>query len=48
MGVGRLGGWVMGIAEGNFWDEHWVLYGNQLDNKFDIKKKKIPVGYFFF
>ena len=30
----------MGIEEGTFWDEHWVLYGNQLDNKFHILKKK--------
>ena len=26
-------GWVMGIEEGTCWDEHWVSYGNQLDNK---------------
>ena len=36
----------MGIEEGSFWDEpntFWVLYGNQLDNKFHILKinKKI-------
>ena len=30
----------MGIEEGAFWDEHWVLYGNQFDNKFHILKKK--------
>ena len=30
----------MGIEEGTFWDEHWVLYGNQFDNKFHIYKKK--------
>ena len=30
----------MGIDEGTCWDEHWVLYGNQFDNKFHIKKKK--------
>ena len=30
----------MGIEEGTFWDEHWVLYGNQFVNKFHIKKKK--------
>ena len=30
----------MGIEEGTCWDEHWVLYGNQFDNKFHIKKKK--------
>ena len=32
--MGGRGGWVMGIEEGTFWDEHWVLYGNQFDNKF--------------
>ena len=31
----------MGIEEGTFWDEHWVLYGNQFDNKLHILKKKI-------
>ena len=30
---------MMGIEEGTCWDEHWVLYGNQFDNKFHIKKK---------
>ena len=42
-GVGGRGGEVMGIEEGIFWDEHWVLYGNQFDNKFHKKKswKKI-------
>ena len=30
----------MGIEEGTCWDEHWVLYGNQFDNKFHIKKPK--------
>ena len=39
-GVGRRGGWVMGIEEDTCWDEHWVLYGNQFDNKFHIKKIK--------
>ena len=29
----------MGIEEGTFWDEHWVLYGNQFDNEFHILKK---------
>ena len=29
-----------GIEEGIFWDEHWVLYGNQFDDKFHILKKK--------
>ena len=31
--VGGRGKWVMGIEEGTYWDEHWVLYGNQSDNK---------------
>ena len=30
----------MGIEEGTFWDEHWVLYGNQFDNKFHSNKNK--------
>ena len=30
----------MGIEEGTCWDEHWVLYGNQFDNKFHKKKKE--------
>ena len=29
----------MGIEEGTCWDEYWMLYGNQFDNKFHIKKK---------
>ena len=39
-GMGGMGKWVMGIEEGTCWDEHWVLYGNQFDNKFDIKINK--------
>ena len=41
------GGWgrgergVMGREEGTCWDEHWVSYGNQFDNKIHIKKKSI-------
>ena len=35
-GGGERGKWVMGIEEGTCWDEHWVLYGNQFDNKFCI------------
>ena len=31
----------MGMEEGTCWDEHWVLCGNQFDNKFHIKKKKV-------
>ena len=31
-----MGKWVMGIEEGTCWDEHWVLYGNQFDNKLHI------------
>ena len=29
----------MGIEEGTFWDENWVVYGNQFNNKFHILKK---------
>ena len=29
----------MGIEEGIFCDEHWVLYGNQFDHQFHIFKK---------
>ena len=39
MGDGGRGGWVMGIEEGIFWDEHWVLHGNQFDDKFHVLKK---------
>ena len=44
--MGGRGGWGMGIEEGTFWDEHWVLYGNQFDNKFHIlkKNKKIKIN----
>ena len=38
--MGGRAGWVMGIEEGTFWDEHWVLYGNQFDSKFHILKNK--------
>ena len=38
--MGGRRGWVMGIEEGTFWDEHWLLYGNQFDNKLHILKKK--------
>ena len=31
--AGEKGKWVMGIEEGTCWDEHWVLYGNEFDNK---------------
>ena len=31
---------MMGTEEGTCWDEHWVLYGNQFDNKFHIKIKR--------
>ena len=41
MGLVERGKWVMGIEEGTCWDEHLVLYGNQFDNKFHIKKIKI-------
>ena len=28
------------VEEGTCWDEHWVLYGNQFDNKLHILTKK--------
>ena len=31
----------MGIEEGTCWDEHWVLRGNQLENKLHFMKKHI-------
>ena len=34
------GGVGDGYCEDTFWDEHWVLYGNQFDNEFHILKKK--------
>ena len=37
----------MGIEEGTCWDEQQVLYGNQFDNTFHIKKKK-KIVYFFY
>ena len=37
----------MGIEEGTCWDEHWVLYGNQFDNKFHIKKKTYIYTYIY-
>ena len=37
-GVER-GKWVMGIEEGTCWNEHWVLYVSQVDNKLYFKNK---------
>ena len=31
---------MVGTEKGTFWDEHWVLYANQFDNKPHILKKK--------
>ena len=39
-GAGERGTWVMGMEEGTCWDEHWVLYGSQFENKLYFKKKK--------
>ena len=36
----RRGKWVMGIEEGTCWDDHWVLYGNQFDNRLYLKKEE--------
>ena len=38
VGWGERGKWVTGIEEGTCWDEHWVLYINQFDNKLYFKK----------
>ena len=40
-GLGERGKWVMGTEEGACWDEHRVLYGNQLDNKLYFKRRII-------
>ena len=37
--MGGRGKWEMCIQEGTCWNEQWVLYGNQFDNKFYIKNK---------
>ena len=34
-GEGKVGD---GIEEGTCWEEHWVLYGNQFDNKLYLKQ----------
>ena len=47
-GMGERGKWVIGIQEGTFWDEYWVLYGNQFDNKLYLKSYKIKVSIHFF
>ena len=39
-GAGERGKWVMGIEEGTCWDEHWVLYVSQFDNKLYLKQNK--------
>ena len=39
MGVGERGKWGEGIEEGTCWDEHWALYGSQLDKKLYLIKK---------
>ena len=35
----------MGIEEGTCWEEPWVLYGNQFEDKFHSKKKKMTVVF---
>ena len=32
-GGGGEGKWMMDIEEGTCWDEHWVLYVSQFDDK---------------
>ena len=36
-GVGETGKWVMGTEEGTCWDEPWLLYGSQFNNKLHLK-----------
>ena len=37
----RVDAGVRGIEEGTCWDEHWMLYVSQFDNKlYSYKKKK--------
>ena len=31
--MGERGKWEMGTEEDTSWDKHWVLYGNQFDNR---------------
>ena len=38
-GLGERAKWVMGIEEDTCWDDHWVLYIIQFDNKLYLKKK---------
>ena len=38
-GGGERENWAMGIEEGTCWDEHWVFYGRQFDNKLYLKNK---------
>ena len=38
-GCGVVGEWVMGTEDGTCWDEHWVLYVGQFDNKLYSLKK---------
>ena len=44
--MGGRGKWVMGTEEGTCWDEHWVSYGNQFDNKLYLILKKEMLSYF--
>ena len=37
---------MRGTEEGTCWDEHWMLYGNEFDNKFHIKKTKLEDSSF--
>ena len=37
--MGERGKWVMGIEEGLCWDEHWVLYASQFDNKLYFRER---------
>ena len=34
----------MGIEKGTCWDEQWVLYGNQFDNRLYLVKKNYKIS----
>ena len=43
-GGGERGKWVMEREKGTCWDEHWVLYGNEFDNKLYLKNLRCRLG----
>ena len=42
--MGERGKWVMGIEKGTCWDEQWVLYGNQFDNRLYLVKQNYKIN----